>query len=346
MGRPVRRFHTTVVLISILLSAFAATIHADSVVGDFIITYNDAAGFFSGGTGTAGAAHRASLEYAVGIWNAWLPKNDTVPIRIKVETPTAPPGLQQWDNILGYSDASYLWQLTGSSLPVSGALYPDALADYLYGSDIYRLAYPHGTNDYDMEIGFNPYWSWYVPTTGSPGSQIDFASVALHEIGHGMGFTGGLYYDGGWQWQYSVASGPVWAIYDTFLESGGTPLTSMTADQRAAAVTSDALYWDGAKGEAANGGNPVQVYAPTSYSGGSSIYHLDYAAQTQPTYYLMSPYRGYGEVRHSISPLETAMLNDMGWNGGAVPTPEPAAIVLLLTSPPLAVLLRRRRRRR
>ena len=348
MSHSLHRVRCTALLLPLLLATCAVTLRADSVVGDFIITYQDSSGFFSDPAN--GAARTASLDYALSTWDAWLPANDNEPIRILVETPTTPPGLSSWGNILGYNQTSSFWS-GFSGAPHANVWYPGALADYLAKTDLYYDYYHTYTNDYDMVVGIDPYASWYLPTTGSPGSSMDLASVLLHEIGHGLGFTGLIsYQNSAWQWNYDGD----WAIYDTFLSEkiGNTyvSLTSMTPTQRAAAVTSDALYWTGADAEAANGGKPVQVYAPTTYAGGSSIYHLDYAAndaQTgdQPSYYLMSPFRAPGQVDHTISAVETGMLDDMGWNGGIAPTPEPVAIILLLASPPMGLFFRRRRRR-
>src|SRR4029077_5248591 len=73
---------------------------------------------------------------------------------------------------------------------VAGTWYPQALANKLHGSDL-----DAGTHDitaqFNSAIGTtcpfpNP---WYYGFDASPpGSDIDFVSVVLHELGHGLGF--------------------------------------------------------------------------------------------------------------------------------------------------------------
>ena len=67
-------------------------------------------------------------------------------------------------------------------------------------------------------------------------------------------------------------------VYDQFLVNaavGGTLFSTMTDEERLAAVTSGNLFWVGENATAANGGNRVQIHASETFVSGSSVSHLD-----------------------------------------------------------------------
>lgn len=65
--------------------------------------------------------------------------------------------------------------------PVPGTYYPAALANALAGRDL-------DPGQSDIRIVFDGQASWSFATDGEPqAGQVDFVSVALHELGHGLG---------------------------------------------------------------------------------------------------------------------------------------------------------------
>jgi hypothetical protein len=156
--------------------------------------------------------------------------------------------------------------------------------------------------DAEITARFNLESDWYFGTDGNHGVASDFVTVVLHEIGHGLNFyhtilTNGTYVD----------SSP--GIYDSFLsDQHGTRLTLVTDDQRAAAIISDNLFWDGDYAKAALDGARPRIFAPTQYKDGSSVSHLDEAEYPAT---LMTPY--IDESVHSLTPMELGMLRDLGW---------------------------------
>jgi hypothetical protein len=313
-----------------LAMAFAfATVGAGTAHATFTINYSDAANFgFNDntvdGSTTLGAERRAAFQFAADIWNNLLPVGYTVPIVIDASWAALGSG------ILGGTDSWNRAYANRSGLPQANTWYPDAIADYLHGADL-------GGGAWDMQMQFSTNYSWYLGTTGTPGAgKYDFVSVALHEIGHGMGMSGMFDSAGVW---YDTRYPGVPMIYDTFLEdTAGNKLIGKAISPTN--VTS-AVYWDGPNARAANGGNRVALYAPSTYKPGSSIYHLDYPAYQS---YLMSPYLSSNTVHHEIDPLTIGILEDIGWDfQDPVRTPEPAAVVLLVATGPLAIVVRRRR---
>jgi hypothetical protein len=198
-----------------------------------------------------------------------------------------------------------------SGAPVSNTWYNGALANHLQGSDL-NAANEEISAQFNSDVDDATVFGgidWYYGTDGFPGSDFDFVSVVLHEVGHGLNFIDLMGTDGSW------SSYP--GIYDRMLEIGdGTDLTAMTQTARASAVISDDLWWNGPGGLAGNGGSiRPKMYAPTTYKAGSSVSHLDETVHGDE---LMSPYATSTE--HSPSAIEQGMLDDMGWTVPSSPT--------------------------
>ncbi len=168
-------------------------------------------------------------------------------------------------------------------------------------------------SSYDAYVCLNSDFSWNVGL-GAPGSsQYDFTSVVMHEIGHALGFSGS-YYD------YNYTLTPTWgdagwevtalSAYDKNLRESATSTAAPTLYTNVFSGTpaGDKLYWGGQYAAAANGGARPTVYAPSSYSYGSSIYHTDPDADGLMNYQLTT-----GTTVRTPSAVETGMLKDMGW---------------------------------
>jgi hypothetical protein len=97
------------------------------------------------------------------------------------------------------------------------------------------------------------------------------------------------------------------------------------------------VWFVGPNAMAANGGNPVAVYAPATYSAGSSLSHVDEA--TYPLD-LMSPSIALGQSARTPSQRDVAILKDIGWNI----VPEPSTFAMLAVAGFALVLVRLRKR--
>jgi hypothetical protein len=185
------------------------------------------------------------------------------------------------------------------------------LANSLAGSDM-------SLSSFDMHITCNRNFSWYFGTDGNtPAGRYDFVSVALHEIGHGLNFAGSMSYaagSGGWGYGTAYPN-----VYDTFMEDGvGNALTNTAAYTNpspalGAALTSNSVWFDGAGAVTANGGQRVRIYAPTTWAGGSSYSHLDYAAFAGTANRLMVYAFSSGSSVHDPGPVTKGLLKDLGW---------------------------------
>jgi len=175
---------------------------------------------------------------------------------------------------------------------------------------------------------------------GLPGTgAYSWQSVVMHEVLHSMGFYDGIANNTG-----GLANAG-YTIFDSFttLGTGGgaVAFTSYTTDaQRLAAITSNNLFWTGSFGVAANGGNPVKLYAPATYESGSTYSHID-PSQTGAGG-LLFPALSSNTYFAGPTAVELGIMRDMGWSIAAVP--EPATCVLFAGVAALGVAVYRRRR--
>jgi fibronectin type 3 domain-containing protein len=90
-------------------------------------------------------------------------------------------------------------------------------------------------------------------------------------------------------------------------------------------VTSNNLYWDGTNANTANGGQRVKMYAPSSWSNGSSYSHLDYSTFSGTLNSLMVYAIGSGSSQHNPGTVTLGILEDMGWVIAGTPVDPPTA---------------------
>ncbi|MBN1888840.1 MAG: DNRLRE domain-containing protein [Thermoflexales bacterium] len=252
---------------------------------------------------------RQAFDYAVSIWASQI--NSSVPIVINACWTTLEPG------VLGYGGAPYRRNFTNA--PRSSTWYPVALANALAGYDL------NGSNA-EINVGYSSEFNWYYGTDGNtPSDRYDFASVVLHEVCHGLGFSGSMEVSGGLG---SWGSNGDPDIYDRFTENGSgqslldTGLFPNPSTALAAQLTSGNLYFDGPNANAANGGARPKLYAPGTWSQGSSYSHLDEIFNGTPNA-LMTYSLGRAEANHSPGPIALGLLKDVGWTIGSTPLPAP-----------------------
>ncbi|MDZ4701572.1 MAG: T9SS type A sorting domain-containing protein [Rhodothermales bacterium] len=174
---------------------------------------------------------------------------------------------------------------------------------------------------------------WYFGVDANPGAnQVDFVSVVLHEIGHGLGFTGTADWDDGAGSGGAIEcdgtagngcfSDPP-GIYDRFatnaastgspLLSAGFPANSATLGNAFLGLSGGGVFFDGPSTRYATGAGAARLFAPAEWDGGSSFSHLDEATFNGTADALMTPSLGNDEAVHAIGAVTCGILEDMGW---------------------------------
>jgi hypothetical protein len=263
------------------------------------------------------------METAKGIWEQILTSQVTINIDFSMSA--------LGTGILGGAGPnSFLTGITsaaGEPATVANTYYPVALANKLTRTDLNGATSEitaSFTNNFSWSTAapFNypaPGLSWYFGLDGNPGAnQIDFLSVCLHEIAHGLGYSGSVRNNGG-TLQYQFAPNKP-AIYDRFVtNNAATPVLLTSLATPSATLTtylqSNTLAFNGANAKSSNGNINPKIYAPTTWEQGSSIYHLDEATfPAGNVNSLMTPALGNKEAIHQVGPIVRDMLKDIGWS--------------------------------
>lgn len=271
-------------------------------------------------------AFQASVDTWAGLIDT---PNDSVPVRVKATFKDLGD-----PDVLGQAGPTDFVVLDPQSNGVRTS-YPVALANALRGRDstpssaISCTGGATSSDGSDITAEFNNRaGKVYYGTDGQlpDASYVDFQTVVLHELGHGLGFLGSMDVDIEKRGRWGATTG-VPDIYDRFtVRSSGSvqrkPLLSYVNGSTALgeALTSGAVYWDGPLGKAAYNGRPPRLYAPSQFLPASSYSHVsdvDFPAGDPNS--LMTPFVENNEVIREPGPVVLGMFADMGYR-----TPQPA----------------------
>jgi hypothetical protein len=268
---------------------------------------------------TRGAARLAALQYAADTWGREL--DSAVPIEVGAT----------FDLLMCTSSSAVLGSAGTSSVhrdfpsaPKAGVWYAQALANSLAGMDL-------DPTDHDIEAEFNSGLDdgtcfvghpWYYGLDGNaPTGTVDFVSVALHELAHGLGFATFVNLTTG-----AKDSGFDDAFMLDLEQHGASPpgYPAMTDAERVTASESDPeLAWTGSVlDEAAPAiltagltSGEVRLYGPATQAPGSSVNHFSTALTPDE---LMEPFLTH--PNHDLR-LTAALLRDTGWRQAQVAVP-------------------------
>lgn len=272
---------------------------------DFDPTVDRSASYNLELVGSWSAEATAAFDYAANLMAAELESPFPIWIRARynpamADGTLATAGPTQW--FRNFQGAEY-----------AGRWYPRALYMSIATS-------PADADTADIMVNINPDVDWYYGTDGNcPNDEFDFATVVLHEIGHGLGFSGSA-------WMNAAADTVMLAgvdgtsanIYDHFVTDwSAIPILFYVGDTANVQnmLVGDELSWFGQNGYEGNGYNRPDLWSPNPFEPGSSFSHL--ADDTYPIgnpNSLMTAYFGAGEVIHDYGPVALGMLEDMGWH--------------------------------
>lgn len=259
---------------------------------------------------------QAAIAQAASIWGTIL--SSPVPVKFTVN----------WLNLFGATLGVTLpnGERDFAGAPEASTWYATSLANSIAGSEL-------NPGEADFNIWFDAGANWYYGLDADPGpGQYDLVTVALHEMGHGLGFVGlakkegangslgaliaadfsPLITDFPWPMLDSLPS-----IFDRFLADGlAGPFILLVNGSTAlgTAMTSGNVRFNGALVMAANGGTAPPIYAPSTFALGSSCVHFNEASfPVGDPDELMTPFASAGNANHWPGPLCIALLQDIGW---------------------------------
>jgi len=247
---------------------------------------------------------RTAFDYAVGIWESILES----PISIHVSA--------TWSSSLGTNTLASCgpetYYTNFKNAPIENRYYAVAIAEKIAEEEL------NGVSRSDIYANFSSKISWYYGTDGNtPEDKYDFVSVVLHELTHGLGFTGffSIINDVGAYAYYEFGDA---TSFDILVEQyNGNNLVDTSFYENASTqmkkvLESNLLYFESPVA-IANSGRP-RLYAPTSFDDGSSVYHLNDASYpTGNENSLMTHAVGMAEAIHDPGPLTRGIMEDIGW---------------------------------
>ncbi len=276
--------------------------------GAFDIHYYDAGEVWNGMTNAQvwSAAQREDIRSAIDEWDRVIINAPVRRIQMHV----------LWDSFSGTT-------LGGSSSYLLAGTDDGGNKTIWTGSELVWRENHNASTPWDTYIRYDvdaAGMDWNFGTAAPAANEIDFRSVITHEIGHSLGWLG----------SYDLTSDSFGygnnglTTYESFLvdSSGNKPLSGGMGMPGNFNELDNPVYFDGYNATNLYGGL-VPIYAPDSYSAGSSLSHLD--TGTFPDS-MMSHAISVGETRRTLSGLEVAMMDDMGWDV----IPEPATLVTLV----------------
>ena len=266
---------------------------------DFIVTYSL---FPSDGKA------KAAFEYAVSIWEQIIESD--IPIHIDANWRTMS------DNILGSAGPTDYFS-NFEHAPRKNRFYPVSVVEKITKTEI------NGSTQADIDATFNKDIKWYFGTDGNTPDQLyDFVTVVLHEIGHGLGFTGFFFVtgkNGAYGNSAGGNAGDATAFDIMVINQENEYLTDtftfeMPSVMLYDAFTSNNLFIRNSSSILNNSSINPRLYAPVTWNNGSSIYHLN--DETYPftnENSLMTHAIGKGEAVHDPGPVTSGILADIGW---------------------------------
>ena len=269
---------------------------------------------------------RPAVQAAVDIWSENFAS--TVPVNVNVKW-----GSSSSYGVLASASAKNNFS-NFNGAPDKTLYYASALANALAGRDL-------DPTSPEIEISITSNAPWYYGTDGNcPARSFDLVSVILHEMGHGLGFVSGNYYDAfsGFGRVDQPTPFDAYAQLPDGRRLADIPSPSLEAGK---AMTS-ALVWSGENAVKANNGIKPKLYTPSTYEPGSSISHLDEATFSQSgENAVRTPNLDSGEVFHLPGALVLAMFEDMRQKppaGIAAGTPQPPQNVKALIGDKSAIV--------
>jgi hypothetical protein len=191
------------------------------------------------------------------------------------------------------------------------------------GSSTYRLK--TGTKLFarypEIEITVNFGYNWDLSNTAPTSEQVDFFSILLHEMTHGLGFVSLIAADGTSTSKIPPDDAHSYTTFDSLIGKasnapllGGDPTTLQGSTSEL--INPLGLYFLGAHARTLYGQSVYPpLYVPNPFVSRSSLMHWNYGVDDA----VMLPSLGYGVMRRAYTPVDLGALIDLGYTNAAFP---------------------------
>jgi hypothetical protein len=264
-----------------------------------------------GNTGaTLGAQRQNAFQFAANLWGGLV----TSSVTIRVGAHFDPLTCSSTRAMLGQAGPTTVHRDFAGALRAN-TWYPQALANSLAGTDLDPTADDISAT-FNSAIGttcpFPNVW-YYGLDRNPPGTKIDFVTVVLHELGHGLGFDLLVDLDTG---QKFLGFDDAYMVFLEDHRTGKLYPNMSNAERVAASTATGNLHWVGPNvvavsrqrltaGVDLNG--HVEMFAPNLQQPGSSVSHFSTSLSPND---LMEP--SYTIPLHDVG-LAKELLADIGW---------------------------------
>lgn len=191
---------------------------------------------------TLGQQRLIAFTHVAGIWGQSL--NSTVPVRVLASFEDLP--CNATGAVLGAAGTMQIFS-NFPNAPRQLTWYPGALASKLAGADQTAPTDAHIVAFFNARLGLAadclPGAPFYLGLDNRHGDLIDFPTVLLHELGHGLGFQ--TFTDGSTGKRPYLDLPSAWDYYLTDNRSNKTWADMSDAERLASATSPASLVWNG-----------------------------------------------------------------------------------------------------
>lgn len=196
-----------------------------------------------------------------------------------------------------------------SALAKPGIFYPIALAEKIADTSLNDISMA----DIYCTVNPNPGIEWEYSLEGlNDPAKLDFFTLFMHEIIHGLGVQSLIQVDG-----IQVDPSTSFSVYDSYLiDSLDNSLIELHKDGKPLfnILTDSSLHFLNDYGKIYGTDQKVLIYSPDHYTPGNSLHHVDESSYKKEENRLMTPVYDSSNYQRNVDAMSKSILHCIGWN--------------------------------